>query len=235
MIRAIVTDIEGTTTSISFVADVLFPYARLHMDEFVRSHSEDPKVRSLLDEVSKVCGQPLDDSEAIVQLIRWIDEDRKIGPLKALQGLIWEAGYCDGSFYGHVYPDAVRKLSEWKEAGLDLYIYSSGSSHAQKLLFGHTEYGDLTGLFSGFFDTRVGAKQLRDSYCTIASEINLPAHEILFLSDIGSELDAAHMAGFNTCQLLRENAKTAENHTHATDFDDVATLINENKLFPFLK
>ena len=226
MIRAIVTDIEGTTTSISFVSDVLFPYAREHMDEFIRSHRDDAEVRGLLGEVGKACGQSLDDSQAIDQLIRWIDEDRKIGPLKALQGLIWEAGYCDGYFHGHVYPDAVRKLREWKEAGLDLYIYSSGSTHAQKLLFGHTEYGDLTGLFSGFFDTRVGAKQEPDSYRTIARKINLPAHEILFLSDTASELDAASLAGFNTCQLSRENGRIAENHPCATDFDGVIVAIN---------
>ena len=225
MIRAIVTDIEGTTTSISFVADVLFPYAREHMDEFIRSHRDDAEVRGLLGEVGKACGQPLDDNQAIAQLIRWIDEDRKIGPLKALQGLIWEAGYGDGYFHGHVYPDAVRKLREWKEAGLDLYLYSSGSTHAQKLLFGHTEYGDLTGLFSGFFDTRVGAKQAPDSYRTIAREINLPTHEILFLSDTASELDAASMAGFNTCQLSRENARIAENHPCATDFNGADVFI----------
>jgi len=225
MIRAIVTDIEGTTTSISFVADVLFPYSRERMDEFIRSHRDDAEVRALLGEVGKVCGQTLDDNQATAQLIRWIDEDRKIGPLKALQGLIWEAGYGDGYFHGHVYPDAVRKLREWKEAGLDLYLYSSGSTHAQKLLFGHTEYGDLTGLFSGFFDTRVGAKQAPDSYRTIAREINLPTHEILFLSDTASELDAASLAGFNTCQLSRENAKIAENHPCATDFDGADAFI----------
>ncbi len=221
MIRSIVTDIEGTTTSISFVADVLFPYARVHMDEFIRSHSDDAEVRVLLGEVGEVCGQALDDGQAIAQLIRWIDEDRKIAPLKALQGLIWEEGYCNGYFHGHVYPDAVRKLREWKAAGLALYVYSSGSTHAQKLLFGHTEHGDLTALFSGFFDTRVGAKQEPDSYHTIAKNINFPVREILFLSDSASELDAARTAGFNTCQLLREGAKVAENHPHATDFDGV--------------
>ena len=226
MIRAIVTDIEGTTTSISFVADVLFPFSMVHMDEFIRSHSDDAEIRGLLGEVGKVCGQSLDDSQAIAQLIRWIDEDRKIGPLKALQGLIWEAGYCNGYFHGHVYPDAVRKLREWKQAGLDLFVYSSGSAKAQKLLFGHTEYGDLKGLFSGFFDTRVGAKQVPDSYRTIAREINLPTHEILFLSDTASELDAARVAGFNTCQISREGDKIAGNHPYATDFVGVPVVIN---------
>ena len=221
MIRAIVSDIEGTTTSISFVADVLFPYARAHLDEFVRSHSADAKVRASLDEVGKVCGHCLDDGQAIAQLIRWIDEDRKIGPLKALQGLIWENGYRNGDFLGHVYPDAVRKLREWKEAGLALYVYSSGSTHAQKLLFGNTEYGDLTTLFSGYFDTRSGAKQESDSYLNIARHINSPPSEILFLSDTAGELDAARIAGLKTCQLLREGTKIAGNHPNASNFDGV--------------
>jgi enolase-phosphatase E1 len=135
--------------------------------------------------------------------------------------LIWEAGYRNGAFQGHVYPDAVNKLRQWKESGLALYVYSSGSTHAQQLLFGHTEYGDLTPLFSGFFDTRVGAKQEADSYRKIAAQIACPPGEILFLSDIAAELDAARVGGFNTCQLLREGARSAENHPHANHFDEI--------------
>jgi enolase-phosphatase E1 len=221
MIRAIVTDIEGTTTSISFVTEVLFPYARAHMAEFVRAHADDANVQALLGEVSTLSGQSLDEGQAIDQLIRWMDEDRKIGPLKALQGLIWEAGYQSGAFQGHIYPDAVDRLRQWKEAGLALYVYSSGSTHAQQLLFGHTGYGDLTPLFSGFFDTRVGAKQEADSYRAIAGHIACPPGEILFLSDIAAELDAARLVGFNTCQLLREGASGAESHPHATRFDAI--------------
>ncbi len=225
MIRAIVTDIEGTTTSLSFVKDVLFPYARAHLAEFIRLQAGNAEVRTLLGEVSAASGKTLDDEQAIAQLIQWIDEDRKIGPLKALQGLIWEAGYRDGDFKGHVYADAVRKLREWQHSGIALYVYSSGSVHAQKLLFGHTEHGDLTSLFSGYFDTAIGAKQDVDAYRKIALHIATPPDDILFLSDIAGELDAAQKAGFNTCQLLRqEDVVIARNHPQAADFDAVIVL-----------
>jgi enolase-phosphatase E1 len=221
MIRAILTDIEGTTSSISFVKDVLFPYAREQMANFVLSRAENSEVRDLLDEVATICGRTLSDAEAVAELVQWIDEDRKLTPLKALQGLIWEAGYQSGDFHGHVYVEVPRKLHEWKERGLELYVYSSGSVHAQKLLFGHTEYGDLTILFAGFFDTRIGAKRDVDSYRKIASEIGFPAKEILFLSDVGEELDAAREAGLKTCQLLRQGTTPSLGHPHALDFDEV--------------
>ena len=225
MIRAVLTDIEGTTSSISFVKDVLFPYAREHLEGFVLSHTEDAEVRRLLADVGAVCGKSLDDHEAVSELVRWIDEDRKLTPLKALQGLVWEAGYRNGDFHGHVYPEVPRRLHEWREQGLALYVYSSGSVHAQKLLFAHTEYGDLAPLFSGYFDTRVGAKQEAGSYRAIAGQMDFPPGEILFLSDIGGELDAAREAGIKTCQLLRQGAIPSENHPHAVDFDAVSLLV----------
>lgn len=223
MIRAILTDIEGTTSSLSFVKDVLFPYAREHLADFVRGHGDEAEVRELLDEVGRVCGTQLDDEQAIAQLIRWIDEDRKATPLKSLQGLIWEVGYREGAYRGHVYVDAVCRLKEWREQGIALYIFSSGSVYAQKLLFRHTEYGDLTPLFSGFFDTHVGAKQEADSYRRIAGKIGLVPAEILFLSDIEGELDAAREAGLSTCQLMREGAiSSGAAHPQARDFEGVS-------------
>ncbi|MDD5034746.1 MAG: acireductone synthase [Methylococcaceae bacterium] len=221
MIRAILTDIEGTTSSIAFVKEVLFPYASAHLAEFVHSHGSDAEVRRSLDEVSEICGQRLNDGEAIAQLLRWIEEDRKLTPLKALQGLIWEEGYRHGDFFGHLYPDAARKLREWKEQGLALYIFSSGSVYAQKLLFGHTEHGDLTPLFCGYFDTSVGAKQAADSYRKIAERIGFAADEILFLSDVDTELDAARAAGMQTCQLLRQGTQACQHHPLAVDFDGI--------------
>jgi enolase-phosphatase E1 len=173
MVRAILTDIEGTTSSLSFVKEVLFPYARERLGDFVRAQGQEPQVRELLQQVAAVTGKPLTDEEAVIQLRQWVDEDRKITPLKALQGLVWETGYRNGDYLGHVYPDAVRHLRQWREQGLQLYVYSSGSVHAQKLLFGHTEFGDLTPLFSGYFDTRVGAKQEAASYRKIAEAIAL--------------------------------------------------------------
>src|SRR5438132_10173426 len=145
MIRAIVTDIEGTTTSLSFVHDILFPYAARRLARFLVDHSTEPNVAGILAEVRS----ELDDPKAtlpvlIEQLQTWAAEDRKIGPLKSIQGLIWEAGYHNGDFRSHVYPDVAGHLKLWHEQGIQLYVYSSGSIHAQKLLFGHSEAGDLT-------------------------------------------------------------------------------------------
>lgn len=223
MIRAILTDIEGTTSSIAFVKDVLFPYAREHMAGFIESHAVDPQVRKLLDDVCTEAGRTLNGKEIIAQLIRWIDEDKKITPLKILQGMLWEQGYRDGKFNGHVYKDAVEKLRQWQKDGVALYIYSSGSIPAQKLLFGHTEFGDLTSLFSGHFDTRTGSKREADSYRRISREIGVPENEILFLSDSPEELDAAGSAGMNTLQLVREEdgATPSPNHKHARNFQEI--------------
>ena len=223
MIKAIVTDIEGTTSSLSFVKDVLFPYARENLPEFVRRNQAEAEVKSLLEDARALMGGEPDDEQVIAQFLDWIDRDQKITPLKSLQGLIWEAGYRQGDFNGHVYEDAVRQLQAWKRAGYDLYVYSSGSVYAQKLLFGHTAYGDLTPLFSGYFDTHIGGKREAASYRTIASQIHLPAEQILFLSDIVEELDAAREAGFNTCWLVRDQAVDAEaRHHQASDFDAIA-------------
>lgn len=221
MTRAVLTDIEGTTTSIAFVHQVLFPYARRALPDFVRAHAADPAVRRLLDDVAAEAGEELDDAAAVARLIEWSDADRKVTPLKALQGLIWEAGYAAGAYRGHVYPDAVARLREWKAAGLSLYVYSSGSVHAQELLFAHTDFGDLTGLFDGHFDTRVGPKREAASYRAVAEAIGLPPKEVLFLSDLCAELDAARAAGMATCQLVRPGTEACEGHPHAADFDGV--------------
>jgi len=223
VIRAILTDIEGTTSSLSFVKDVLFPYARERIAQYVSSHAAEPQFLPLLDAVRASAGRSdMGVDEIAAQLVAWIDEDRKDTTLKAIQGMIWEQGYGDGDFHGHIYADAVAGLRRWHGQGIRLYVYSSGSVLAQQLLFAHTEFGDLTDLFSGYFDTRSGAKQQSDSYRTIAREIGLPPQEILFLSDIGAELDAARAAGMQTCQLVRDGTlDTAASHPQATDFDHV--------------
>ena len=175
MVRAIVTDIEGTTTSLSFVKDVLFPYSTRHLPGFVRSQGHRPEVRQLLDEARKLAGGAVDDEGLVGVLLKWIETDQKLAPLKGLQGLLWEEGYRQGAFQGHVYEDATRRLREWHQQGLRLYVYSSGSEHAQRLIFGHTPFGDLTPLFSGYFDTRVGGKKEAPSYAAIVRELGLPA------------------------------------------------------------
>jgi len=212
MIKAIVTDIEGTTSSLSFVKDVLFPYARLHMAEFVRQHADEAEVKALLQEVCDVVEQQLDLEQVTALLVQWIDEDQKLTPLKALQGMIWQAGYKSVDFTGHVYKDAADKLHDWHEQGIKLYVFSSGSVKAQQLIFTYSNFGDLTPLFSGYFDTRIGPKREVQAYARIAESIALPAAEILFLSDIEQELDAASEAGMHTLQLVRDSGTIYSNH-----------------------
>ena len=222
MIRAIVTDIEGTTSSLSFVKEVLFPYARSHLAHFARHHSGDPEVHQLLSDVSKQAGLGMDLEQIIAQLLEWMDQDKKVTPLKALQGLIWEEGYRQAAFTGHIYEDAVRNLKSWKAGGLHIYVYSSGSVHAQKLLFSHTEYGDMTPCFSGYFDTRIGWKRDADSYRHIVRQVQFPPEDMLFLSDIKEELDAAKLAGFHTIWLVRgDRPDPLAEHVQVQDFDQI--------------
>ncbi|WP_457599886.1 acireductone synthase [Hydrogenivirga sp.] len=199
MIKAVLTDIEGTTSSLSFVKDVLFPYSKNKLRDFVRKHSNDPQVKRILREV-----QEIEPGDPVETLLRWIEEDRKLTPLKELQGLIWEEGYKSGELKGHIYEDAYRKLKEWHERGVPIYVYSSGSVRAQRLLFGHTEYGDLNYLFSGYFDTKIGNKKEPQSYRRIAMEIGLKPDEILFLSDNPEEIKAAAEAGMRVVRFARE-------------------------------
>jgi len=197
MVGAVLTDIEGTTSSIAFVTDTLFPYARAHLRDFVARHPAE--TAPLLDAVrAEEPGDPVE------TLLRWIDEDRKATPLKTLQGLIWAEGYADGTLQGHVYRDAADGLRRWHAAGIALYIYSSGSIAAQKLIFGHSNEGDLTPLFSGYFDTTSGPKKDAASYRTIANEIGRAPGDILFLSDNIQEIDAARAAGMAAIHIDRE-------------------------------
>lgn len=222
MIQAIVTDIEGTTSSLSFVKDELFPYARARIHDYLLQHADDPAVREIIRDVGRVVGRHLTDSEAGEQLIQWIDEDKKITPLKALQGFIWADGYRRGAFHGHIYEDAARKLREWHSRGIRLYVYSSGSVKAQQLLFAHTAFGDLTDLFSAYFDTQIGGKREPRSYEQIINEVGCPGHQILFLSDIREELDAAKAAGMTTAMLVRDGELSDDcPHPQAQSFDDL--------------
>ena len=172
MKTTILTDIEGTTSSISFVKDVLFPYARERLPAFVVTHHDTPEVQHWLHEAAREAGLSSASEQEIIEiLIQWIDSDRKSTALKALQGMIWADGYGDGDFRAHIYEDAARCLSTWSAQGLPLYVYSSGSIPAQKLLFGNTEAGDLTPVFRGYFDTETGPKREAESYRRIAEVI----------------------------------------------------------------
>jgi enolase-phosphatase E1 len=225
MIKAILTDIEGTTSSISFVKDVLFPYARERLPAFVETHADDPGVQHWLHEAAKEAGLVSATRQEIIErLIGWIDADRKSTALKALQGMIWEAGYAEREYRAHVYPEVPARLRAWHDAGKRLYVYSSGSVAAQKLLFAHTEAGDLTPLFSGYFDTETGAKRDAASYRRIAESIGVAADDVLFLSDVAEELDAARAAGMRTMLLARAPARCpdASPHRCVADFDAIA-------------
>ncbi len=222
MIKAIVTDIEGTTSSIDFVHQTLFPYARAHMRAFLREHAGDDRVQHLLADVEREAHETLSLDQAADVLEQWMVEDRKLTPLKALQGMVWKQGYEAGELKGHVYADTAPALRDWHGSGKRIYVYSSGSVEAQQLIFGHSNAGDLTPLFSGYFDTRIGAKREAQAYVRILEALALPANEVLFLSDIGAELDAAHEAGMQTCQLLRDDkAVPALAHAQVRSFAEV--------------
>jgi enolase-phosphatase E1 len=217
VIRALVVDIEGTTTSIAFVKDVLFPYARARLADFVRAHAGDPEVSVELERLRAETGEGTE--AALLTLLRYMDEDRKDPVLKDLQGRIWREGYRTGAFVGHVYPDVPPALRRWQRSGLRLYVFSSGSIEAQKLLFAHTEAGDLTALFSGFFDTNTGKKTEPASFRAIAAAIDQPSGQIAFLSDVEAELDAAREAGFFTVWVDRGAGASAGAHPRIQSFD----------------
>jgi len=199
-LEAIVTDIEGTTSSIAFVTQTLFPYARAALPAYVAAHAQ--AVAPLLEAV-----RAAEPGDPVATLQRWIDEDRKATPLKEIQGRIWAQGYAEGAFHGHVYPDAALALRSWREAGYRLFVYSSGSVEAQRLLFTHSDQGDLSGLFSGWFDTTTGAKRESASYARIARAIGAAPGAILFLSDVQAELDAAETVGVRTRLVDRSGGK----------------------------
>ena len=218
----ILTDIEGTTTAIAFVKDTLFPFAEAALDGFLDAQGAQPAVAAILAEVRAAA--PDEDPRAALR--RWMAEDAKVTPLKSLQGLIWRAGYEDGRLHGHLWPDVAPCLRAWSRAGLRLAVYSSGSVGAQRLLFGHSAAGDLTSLFAGFFDTAMGGKREPGAYAAIAAALSVPPADILFLSDVAEELDAAAAAGLQTCQVVRaaDGTQASGRHAEAPDFPAVARL-----------
>ncbi|MGM0677687.1 acireductone synthase [Ectothiorhodospira marina] len=219
MIQAILTDIEGTLSSLSFTREVLFPYAARRLPDFVRENGREPEVKRLLADVRAYAGRSLDDEALIERMLAWMEVDQKITPLKALQGLIWEEGFGRGDFTGHVHADAVDCLRRWHDSGMALYVFSSGSVHTQQMLLGHSQAGDLRPLFTDHFDTRVGGKKQIAAYKTIAERIAIPPGRILFLSDTVDELDAAGSAGLRTTCIRRaDDPRDAGGHPCATDF-----------------
>ena len=204
----ILMDIEGTTSSISFVKDVLFPYFLLNIDD-INKLSNIKEVKYAFGQVLRLVKQEENrdittSEEVILQLKKWCEQDLKITPLKTLQGILWQKGYQNGELLGHVYDDVPVMLENWNLLGKKMGIFSSGSVNAQKLLFSHSVKGNLSTYFSNYFDTNIGSKRDSDTYSLITKQLALPSNRILFLSDVIEELAAADMAGMKTIQITRE-------------------------------
>lgn len=241
-IRQILLDIEGTTTPLAFVHEVLFPYARSNVKSYLQQNWDSPEVvddlKKLREENAADQQQGLQPPEianarretqvdSAVAYVNWlIDRDRKSTGLKSLQGKIWKQGYVDGTLKSHVFPDVPPAMKRWHDDGLVVSIFSSGSVLAQKLLFQHTNAGDLTPLISNYFDTLIGPKKDAQSYRQIASELELSPSEFLFVSDIVPELEAAREAGMEAVLCVRPGNHSqpgAESYAVIYNFADLVT------------
>jgi enolase-phosphatase E1 len=239
--RCILLDVEGTTSSVSYVYDVLFPYARKRLHGFLKQHWEEEKVKQVCELIAKDAGadsfkkwcsndatdsnshndyrqnehSQMENNIALVEeeVIRQMDRDAKLTGLKELQGLIWKDGYDAGELCSHVYEDVAPALKAWKSAGLDVRIYSSGSVNAQKIFFANSEAGNLLPYIDGHYDTKIGPKRGSASYRAIAEAIGLPTERIFFLSDVVEELRAASDAGMLVALVVRPgNAPVQDGH-----------------------
>ena len=232
-------DIEGTTTPITFVHDVLFPYARVRVRAYLEEAASDPEIRQIIEDLRAELpasgfqlpagNQKLEAGSGkleadIVSYILWLmDRDRKSGPLKALQGRIWEQGYATGALKGEVYPDVPEAFARWTAGGVRIGIYSSGSVLAQRLLFANSTAGDLSRFLSGYFDTAVGAKAEAVSYRRIVEALDRAPSRVLFVSDVAAELDAAREAGLQTVLAVRPPARPPASSAHGPveSFDEI--------------
>ncbi len=229
-ITVLLLDIEGTTTPIDFVYLTLFPYARERMSSFVAGGIETDDLELLRAEYATESDRTLPAwSEPPTEYLLWLmDRDRKSRGLKSIQGKIWERGYRNGALRGELFPDVPISLKQWKNAGKRIFIYSSGSVQAQRLIFRYSDHGDLTGLIDGYFDTEIGAKREDSSYRAIASRVGVVASKCLFISDIAAELGAASSAGFHVLQALRPgNAEQAGSYPGIRSFADLARPVSE--------
>lgn len=242
-IRGILLDIEGTTTPIAFVHEVLFPYARSRVSNYLAEHSDTAEtladlaklrdehaadVKQNLRPPELVMGPSDAEIDSFVAYVYWlIDRDRKSTGLKSLQGKIWRQGYLEGTLKAPLFADVLPALERWHREGLKISIFSSGSSLAQKLLFAHTEAGDLTRFIDNHFDTKIGLKTDVESYHRIEMVLCLPARGILFISDVVAELDAASAAGMETLLCIRAGNHPqphAERYQNIQSFEEIPAL-----------
>ena len=224
-IRCILLDIEGTIIPATFVKDVLFPYAQTHMASFLHDHRIDQQVRQW----AAVCHETIAQESGVLLsyenlagvLIQWMEGDRKHQGLKALQGMIWEEGYRTGAFVPELYDDVAPSFRRWRQEGLTLALYSSGSEQAQRLLLANTTDGDLSPMVSHFFDTGIGSKTSLSSYRRIADGLGIHSENILFLSDAEPELEAATTAGLQAIHVVRPGTNPSARHPHCSTFDEL--------------
>ena len=220
-VRAILTDLEGTAMPMSFLTGTLVPFAGERLGSYIAQHASDSDVEDAMDEAGRLFGGfTLKQAEAEALFLRWMKQDRKATPLKVIQGLIWQEGVEAGQIRSEIYPDVADSLKSWAAAGLRLFVYSSNSELAQKLLLSHAPAGDLTPLFEGFFDTVIGQKIEPASYAIICKKLELPAASVLVLCDNEEELDAAKSAGLSTTRIVR-NGGVKSRHPVCPDFPSV--------------
>ncbi|MFE4263632.1 acireductone synthase [Streptomyces sp. NPDC056883] len=230
-VESVVLDIEGTTSATGFVLDVLYPYSRSAFGALLTQRATEPEVRRAVGRIRDLIGEPDADAARIEAVLgSWLDEDRKVTPLKSLQGIVWAEGFAAGELVSHFYDDVVPALRRWRAAGVRLHVYSSGSVAAQRAWFGHTPEGDLLSLIEGMFDTEnPGPKQEADSYRAITRAVGTSAGRTLFLSDRTAELNAARSAGWLTTGLRREGEPYAleddGGHPSVSTFTEI-TVVN---------
>ncbi|MFH8802900.1 acireductone synthase [Streptomyces sp. NPDC017936] len=224
---AVVLDIEGTTSATAFVTEVLYPYSRRQFGTLLNERSHEADVRRAMDQTRRLLGEPEADAARIERALHtWLDEDRKVTPLKTFQGIVWAEGFARGDLVSHFYDDVPPALRLWHAGGVGLHVYSSGSVAAQRAWFAHSAGGDLLPLVDGLFDTEnAGPKQSPESYRAIGAALALPAGRILFLSDRPAELDAARAAGWLTAGVRRPgepyHRHGAGGHPEVGSFADV--------------
>ncbi len=216
-IDAVLLDIEGTLSSQSYVSKTLFPFSRARLPGYVAAHADDPAVRQILADTAALAEHGED---PVAALIRWIDEDRKAAPLKAIQGRIWDEGYATGALHGQIFPDSLAALRRWQAEGMPRHIFSSGSARAQIQFYRNCQEGDLSKLFDGHFDLTVGPKVEPASYIAIADKLAVPPARLRFFSDNPRELVAAEAAGVQVIQVIREDTAPDPRFVQVYSFDE---------------
>ena len=221
-IRAIVVDTAGTTTDLNFIKDTLFAYSVKALPDFLKENESNVLVDNCICDVKDIALEPDADLDRVVEILQqWVEEDRKATPLKTLQGLIWKQGYARGEFTGHIFPDFIEAIERIKQNNMRIYSFSSGSAEAQKLLFSHSDAGDLTPHFDGHFDTRTGNKLFKQAYCNIINTISLAPKQVLFISDVVEELKAAEEAGMRTMQMVRSQDQRTGSYKQIASFEEL--------------